>query len=98
MNEAIEKLFARGDSYWLTRFVILRMLGFVYTVAFFVGGRQLVPLVGHNGLTPADWLLSNVHSNLGSRTVGMLALPTLLWLGCSDIGMRIVGWCGLAVS
>jgi len=98
MNEAIEKLFARGNSYWLTRFVILRMLGFVYTVAFFVAGRQLVPLVGHNGLTPADWLLSNVHSNLGSRTEGMLAVPTLFWVGCSDLGMSIFAWVGFALS
>jgi hypothetical protein len=32
----LEKLFGRGNSYWLTRFVILRPLGFVYAVAFFV--------------------------------------------------------------
>src|SRR5439155_18118 len=47
MNDenVIEKFFARGNSYWLTRFVILRLLGFVYAVAFFVAARQLVPLI-----------------------------------------------------
>ena len=39
-------------SYWLTRFVILRLLGAVYAVAFFVAIRQLVPLIGEDGLTP----------------------------------------------
>src|SRR5438270_635043 len=39
-NEAVlENFFARGNSYWLTRFVILRLLGFVYTAAFLVAGR-----------------------------------------------------------
>src|SRR5215813_10499956 len=98
MNEAIEKLFARGNSYWLTRFVILRLLGFVYAIAFFVAARQLLPLIGHNGLTPADWFLSNVHSRFGSRTEGMLAVPTLFWFGCSDLGMSIFAWVGVALS
>src|SRR6266550_3370582 len=30
----LEKLFHGGNSYWLTRFVIIRLLGFVYGVAF----------------------------------------------------------------
>ncbi|MBX6326637.1 MAG: hypothetical protein IRY93_11440, partial [Chthoniobacterales bacterium] len=40
----LEKFFALGNSYWLTRFVILRLLGFVYAVAFLVAANQLVPL------------------------------------------------------
>ena len=51
------KLFARGNSYWLTRFVILRLLGLVYAVAFLVAAQQLVPLVGEHGLTPASHFL-----------------------------------------
>ena len=92
MNEfagSIEKFFARGNSYWLTRFVILRLLGFVYAVAFLVAARQLVPLIGHNGLTPADFYLYSIHSHLGSRTMGMGELPTLFWFGCTDQGMSI---------
>jgi len=49
----MDSLFARGNSYWLTRFLILRLLGFVYAVAFLVAAQQLVPLVGERGLTPA---------------------------------------------
>jgi len=70
VNDAIDRLerfFARGNSYWLTRFVILRLLGFIYSIAFLVAGRQLVPLVGRNGLTPAHDFLSSIQSQLGSR-------------------------------
>src|SRR2546430_4481105 len=100
MNDenVLEKFFARGNSYWLTRFVILRLLGFVYAVAFFVAARQLVPLIGHRGLTPADFYLSSIHAELGSRTEGMLHLPTLFWFGCTDLGMSIFAWVGFALS
>jgi hypothetical protein len=35
-DEFFRRLFHGGNSYWLTRFVILRLLGFVYAVAFLV--------------------------------------------------------------
>jgi hypothetical protein len=95
---SIEKFFARGNSYWLTRFIILRLLGFVYTMAFLVAARQLGPLVGRSGLTPAHDFLYNIHSHLGSRTEGMLELPTLFWFGCTDQGMAIFAWVGFALS
>ena len=40
-----------------------------------VAARQLVPLVGRSGLTPAHDYLYNIHSQLGSRTAGMFAMP-----------------------
>src|SRR5437762_6455521 len=100
MNDenTFEKFFARGNSYWLTRFVILRLLGFIYTIAFLVAARQLVPLVGRNGLTPAQDFLSNIQSQLGSRAEGILQLPTLFWFGCTDLGMAIFAWVGFALS
>ena len=54
----LQRLFAAGNSYWLTRFVILRLLGFVYAVAFLVAANQLVPLIGEHGLTPATHFLN----------------------------------------
>src|SRR5213082_4271984 len=100
MNDesSIGKFFARGNSYWLTRFIILRLLGFVYTIAFFVAARQLVPLIGRSGLTPAHDYLYNIHSQLGSRTEGMLQLPTLFWFGCTDQGMSTFAWVGFVLS
>ena len=54
----LQRLFTAGNSYWLTRFVILRLLGFVYAVAFLVAAKQLVPLIGEHGLTPATHFLN----------------------------------------
>jgi len=53
-DEFFRRLFHGGNSYWLTHFVILRLLGFVYAVAFLVAAQQLVPLVGEHGLTLAN--------------------------------------------
>jgi len=35
-----------AERWWLTRFAILRLLGFVYVVAFLCATQQLVPLIG----------------------------------------------------
>ena len=97
-GESFQKLFAGGNSYWLTRFVILRLLGFVYTVAFLVAAQQLVPLIGGHGLTPANHFLESVQTQLGSRTAGMLRVPTLFWFGISDNALSILAWIGLGLS
>jgi hypothetical protein len=97
-NRVLEKFFALGNSYWLTRFVILRLLGFVYAVAFLVAANQLVPLIGEHGLTPATYFLNAVQTQLGSRSAGMLRLPTLFWFGISDDALSIFSWIGFALS
>ena len=93
-----QKLFAAGNSYWLTRFVILRLLGFVYAVAFFVAVQQLVPLIGIHGLTPADHFLNGIQSQLGSPVAGMFHVPTLFWFGISDNALLIFAWTGFGLS
>src|SRR5438093_7780084 len=93
-----QKLFALGNSYWLTRFVILRLLGFVYAVAFLIAAQQLVPLIGEHGLTPANHFLEIVRTQLGSRGAGMLRVPTLFWFGISDNALSIFAWIGFGLS
>src|SRR5213594_4749506 len=92
------KLFAAGNSYWLTRFVILRLLGFVYAVAFLVAVQQLLPLIGEHGLTPANRFLASIHTQLGSDMASMLRVPTLFWFGISDHALSIFTWFGFALS
>src|ERR1041384_3780170 len=94
----LQKLFAAGNSYWLTRFVILRLLGFVYAVAFLVAANQLVPLIGEHGLTPATHFLNVIQTQLGSRSAAMAQLPTLFWFGVSDHALMIFSWVGFALS
>jgi hypothetical protein len=59
-DKFFRKIVAEGNSYWLTGFVILRLLGFVYAVAFLVAAQQFVPLAGAHGLTQANH--SRCHS------------------------------------
>src|SRR5438552_17966630 len=94
----LKGLFAAGNSYWLTRFVILRLLGFVYAVAFLVAAQQLVPLVGEHGLTPANHFFERVQAHVGSRPAAALQLPSLFCFGISDQGLSIFPWVGFALS
>src|SRR6516164_7212880 len=97
-ENVFQKLFALGNSYWLTRFVILRLLGFVYAAAFLVAAQQLLPLIGEHGLTPATHFLASIETQLGSRTAGLLRVPTLFWFGISDTALAIFAWIGFALS
>src|ERR1700751_3359754 len=94
----LQKLFAAGNSYWLTRFVILRLLGFVYAIAFLVAANQLVPLIGEHGLMPATHFLNEIQSQLGSRGEGMFRVPPLFWFGISDNALSIFCWVGFVLS
>lgn len=94
----LRKLFDAGNSYWLTRFIILRFLGFVYAIAFLIAAQQLVPLVGEHGLTPASHYFERVQAHFGSRSAAAMQLPSLFWLGISDYGLTTFAWIGFALS
>ncbi len=89
---------ATADTYWLTRFVILRWFGFVYLIAFYVAAKQLVILVGSNGLTPAPLYLDAVRNYYGSSWAGFESLPTIFWINSSDAWLQVVPWIGVALS
>jgi hypothetical protein len=85
-------------SYWLTRFVILRWLGFVYAAAFFLEARQIVPLIGFQGLTPVTLYTQYLQKIWGPPLVCFLKLPSLFWLNQSDNFLQITAWAGLALA
>jgi len=87
-----------APPYVLTRFVLLRLLALVYAVAFLILVRQQDPLIGHQGILPADRFLERVHSSTGSTWDAVLALPTLFWLDVSDGARHVATWSGLAIS
>ena len=84
-------------TYWLTRFMILRLLGFVYTIAFLVAINQILPLIGSNGLTPVDLYLSRISNAIGT-TWGFIRFPSIFWFWHSDTALLAVAWIGLALS
>jgi hypothetical protein len=92
------KLDASADTYWLTRFVILRLMGFVYLIAFYVAARQLVPLIGADGLTPVTLYFQRLSEQVGGSWSGFLVLPSIFWINCSDTWLRVVPWIGVMLS
>jgi hypothetical protein len=86
------------ENYWLTRFVILRLLGFIYAIAFLAAVNQLVPLIGSDGLTPVKLFLPRVEDHFGSSFDAFWNLPSIFWFDCSDTMLRVVPWVGLILA
>lgn len=99
-NEAQGVLRVPGTppTYWLTRFVILRLLGLIYAVAFLVAINQIVPLIGSHGLLPVEIYLKQVSAALGSNAAGFMRLPSLFWLWHSDTALLTIAWIGFVFS
>jgi hypothetical protein len=85
-------------TYWLTRFVILRLLGVIYAIAFLVAINQIVPLIGSDGLTPVAIYLKKISNALGSGGAGFMRLPSIFWLGHSDTALLTAAWVGFVLS
>jgi hypothetical protein len=89
---------AARPTYWLTRFVILRLLGLVYAFAFIVAINQIIPLIGRDGLTPLAIYYDRVSESLGGSGAGFLRLPSLFWFGQSDSFLLLAAWTGFILS
>ncbi len=85
-------------TYWLTRFLILRLLGIVYAVAFLVAINQILPLIGSHGLTPVAIFLRRVTDTLGYKSAGFLRLPSIFWWDHSDSALLTGAWIGFLLS
>jgi Lipase maturation factor len=85
-------------TYWLTRFLILRLLGLVYAVAFLVAINQIIPLIGEHGLLPIGIFLKNVTDVFGSRSAGFFRIPSIFWFGHSDSNLLTAAWIGFLLS
>jgi Lipase maturation factor len=84
-------------TYWLTRFLILRLLGIVYAVAFLVAINQILPLIGSHGLTPVDTFLGRVIESIG-YSGGFFRLPSIFWVNHSDAALLTFAWIGFVLS
>ena len=99
LNKYIKQLWKKSrfddgeHSYWLTRFLFLRLLGFTYFFAFLSLWNQLMPLLGSNGLTPIATYLPNSVS-----LANFIQLPTLFWFSQSDQFLMATAGLGLVIS
>ena len=81
-------------GYQLTRWLILRLLGFVYVFAFLGLIFQGPALLGSHGLTPIQTFVDLLHGD--GRT--FWDLPSLFMGGASDSTLQIWAWIGLLLS
>lgn len=88
---------ASTPTYWLTRFVILRVLGAVYAVAFLVAINQIIPLIGSDGLLPVGISLERISDAIGS-TDGFIRVPSIFWFTRSDTALLVVAWIGFLLA
>jgi lipase maturation factor len=84
--------------FWLTRFLILRVLGGIYFFAFLAAARQIVPLIGEQGLTPLRLFFDRIQGGAASPLEGFLQFPSLFWLDHSDAFLQTVAWIGAGLS
>lgn len=89
---------APSTSYWLTRCVIIRLLGAVYAVAFLAAARQLIPLIGAHGLLPVGTFLDGYRHYFGSAQGAFWRLPSIFWFNHSDAFLNAVSWIGFGLS
>jgi hypothetical protein len=84
-------------TYWLTRFVILRLLGIIYAVAFLVAINQIIPLIGSDGLLPLHLYLKQWIGAVGP-TESFIKLPSIFWFNHSDATLITAAWLGFILS
>ncbi len=88
----------KDSNYWLTRFVFLRLLGIVYFFAFLSLANQVLPLIGENGITPADTYLEFIGTRSESKLDSFIAQPTIFWVNSSDEWLTTFAWVGIILS
>src|SRR5262245_43301664 len=82
---------------WLFR----RLLGVVYLCAFWSLSTQILGLLGRDGILPAAQYMDSARSWADANGVGFdrfRILPTLCWIGASDISLRAICLSGIALS
>ncbi|XP_015774556.1 PREDICTED: lipase maturation factor 1-like [Acropora digitifera] len=91
-----------AGSYWLTRIVFLRSLGFIYFVAFAIASNQNKELLGKNGLLPSDLYLRRIDEHFADAgwRKGLHVPTLLLFTDRSKIDEHLDGlaYAGLALS
>jgi hypothetical protein len=92
-----------SQSFHVTKFVILRLVGFVYLVAFLGAYYQNIGLMGIDGLVPAKNHMDAVRTKFASSPIhGFISHPSLYWLFASssmqDWHMDITSIFGITLS
>ncbi len=83
-------------TFFLTRWLFLRLLGVIYLIAFLSLWTQIDGLIGSDGILPAERYLSAVREQVGLERY--LAFPTLCWLYDGDAFLHLLCGGGVFLS
>src|SRR5579883_899311 len=86
----------RSRHYLAARWLFLRALGLIFFSAFYSLLRQVLGLIGPDGLLPAGEYLQAVQRSLG--TSRFWDVPTVFWFGSGSRALLFVVWVGLIAS
>src|SRR5450432_2738552 len=86
--------FGPPRNYQLTRWLVFRLLGFVYVFAFLGIVLQGLPLLGEHGLTPAATIVDRMHAAGGT----FWDLPSVFMFGASDTSLMVWAYIGLVIA
>jgi lipase maturation factor 1 len=86
----------RPETYHITNWLFLRLLGAIYLAAFASFGVQAAGLIGSQGILPVTDFLRDVHESLGVSAYWNV--PTLLWLNSGDVFLRVIWIAGVCLS
>ncbi len=84
------------STWFLSRWLFLRLVGLIYLIAFLSLWVQLDGLVGHDGILPAADFVKAVEQQLGVERYWRL--PTLCWLNASDGFLHFLCGAGVVLS
>jgi hypothetical protein len=79
----------------------LRLLGFVYVVAFWSLSRQIDGLIGAAGILPAHAYMDSARTFVAAEHIGLdrfRLLPTLCWMSASDGFLRGLTFAGIGLG
>ena len=83
-------------TYAQATWLFLRLLGIVYLFAFWSAGTQILGLVGHEGILPADQFMRALAGIKGLDRFWIF--PTLTWISASDAALRVLCVGGMVLS
>ena len=87
---------AEPEDFLLSRWLFLRLLGLVYLIAFASLAVQITGLIGEHGIMPAGQFLQAARSYYGAEAYWLL--PTVFWLGSSNLALGLVSSAGVALA
>lgn len=92
--QQIARFFGQPRNYQLTRWLVLRLLGFVYVFAFLGLIVQGPGLLGSHGLTP----VATYVAALNEHGKHFIDIPSVFMFDASDTALSVWAWIGLLLA